>query len=71
MPIVTAGLNAPPEMGPKKRAQSAKAAPIAIQLPVAKIINIRNIVPMNSAKYFFILYYITRKKVRRYAYESL
>jgi hypothetical protein len=59
--IATAGLYAPPEIGPPKSAQIAKAAPIAIQLPVAKMINMRNIVPANSTKYFCI-YIITSEK---------
>jgi hypothetical protein len=35
----------------------ARAAPMAIQLPVAKITNTSNIVPINSTKYFSIYIY--------------
>lgn len=53
--IVTAGLNAPPDIGPPNKTAIAKAAPIGSQEPVAKIIKTRNIVPRNSTKYLFIL----------------
>ena len=49
--MATAGLNAPPEIEPPNKTAIAKAAPMAAQFPVAKITNIRNIVPKNSIKY--------------------
>jgi hypothetical protein len=42
-------------MGPPNKTPTDKAAPIAAQFPVAKITNIRSIVPKNSTKYLFII----------------
>lgn len=57
MAKVTAGLMCPPEIGPTMVMTMAKAAPIAIALPVTKIIYRKKQVPKNSAKYFCIWFW--------------
>ena len=52
MAKVTTGLICPPEIGPIIVMTIAKAAPMAMALPVTKIIYRKKQVPKNSAKYF-------------------
>jgi len=54
----TAGLKLPPEYLPKTKIDTARAKPIGIAFPVAKITNRKNKVPKNSAIYLFIIIYI-------------
>ena len=49
--MVVAGLKYPPEMDPPTMIAMAKAAPIAMALPVAMITYRKNRVPKNSTMY--------------------
>ena len=55
----TAGFMCPPDILLANNITNANAAPIAMGLPVAKIMYTKNNVPENSAKYLY-RYYFTR-----------